>query len=375
MTVSQTSSPQRIARLTPLSAVIAMVERHIGAIPPRPCSLEHALGCALAEDAVAPLLPPAPIALRDGYAVEAAAIADASSYAPVPLAAVPQRVDVGEALPTGTDTVLPLDAVVVRATGAEAIAAVPAGDGALAAGGDAAASAPLRRAGERMHAVSRAAMTAAGITEATFRRPRVGLACGSAVKTAPIEAALALLARAVIAAGGEVLGARDASGLEAALTGGDADAVIAVGGTGSGRRDYAVQTLARLGRVEAHGIALVPGETAAFGFIGARPVLLVPGRLDATLAVWLLLGRPIVARLCGGSVDDFFAMLPLKRKVTSTIGVAELIPVHCSGGMAEPLGSGYLSLAALARSDGWIVVPPESEGFAARTPVAVGPWP
>ena len=68
-------------------------------------------------------------------------------------------------------------------------------------------------------------------------------------------------------------------------------------------------------------------------------------------------------------------MVPLKRKVTSTIGLTELMPVRCAGGMAEPLGSGYLSLTALTRSDGWIVVPADSEGFAAGTPVAVKPWP
>ena len=68
-------------------------------------------------------------------------------------------------------------------------------------------------------------------------------------------------------------------------------------------------------------------------------------------------------------------MLPLKRKVTSTIGLTELVPVRCADGVAEPLGSGYLSFAALTRSDGWIVVPADSEGFAAGTQVAVKPWP
>ncbi len=68
-------------------------------------------------------------------------------------------------------------------------------------------------------------------------------------------------------------------------------------------------------------------------------------------------------------------MLPLKRKVTSTIGMTELVPVRCAGGMAEPLASGYLSFMALAQSDGWIVVPAESEGFPAGAQVAVRPWP
>jgi molybdopterin molybdotransferase len=51
------------------------------------------------------------------------------------------------------------------------------------------------------------------------------------------------------------------------------------------------------------------------------------------------------------------------------------VPVVCADGMAEPLGSGYLSLRALTRSDGFIVVPADSEGYAAGTPVAVRSWP
>ena len=104
-------------------------------------------------------------------------------------------------------------------------------------------------------------------------------------------------------------------------------------------------------------------------------MLLVPGRLDAALAAWLLIGRHLVAKLAGGLVEDTPMILPLRRKVTSTIGMTEIIPVSCSGGMAEPLGSGYLSLTALSRSDGWILVPAESEGFAAGSEVAVNQWP
>jgi len=43
--------------------------------------------------------------------------------------------------------------------------------------------------------------------------------------------------------------------------------------------------------------------------------------------------------------------------------------------VADPLASGYLSFEVLTGSDGWIVVPPDSEGFAAGTQVAVRPWP
>ncbi len=82
-----------------------------------------------------------------------------------------------------------------------------------------------------------------------------------------------------------------------------------------------------------------------------------------------------MAKLAGGTVDDLPLLLSLKRKVASAIGMTELIPVRCSDGMAEPLASGYLSLSALTQSDGFIVVPADSEGFAAGTQVAVTPWP
>jgi molybdopterin molybdotransferase len=370
------SSIQRITRLTPLSAILALIESRVVAAAPQKSAVATALGCTLAEDVVTSQLPPMTIALRDGFAVEAGAIADAGTYSPVPFASKPQRVDVGEPLPSGTDAVAPFDAVNERGDRAEAIAAVSPGEGVLPAGGDCVPRTPLRRAGESVRAIDIAVIAAAGTAEVAVRSPRILIVRGSAAGDPPIDAARQMLALASTAAGGMVLDARgQADGLERALADESADAVIALGGTGSGRRDAAVKTLARLGQVEAHGIAVSPGETAAFGFAGTRPVLLIPGRLDAALAIWLLIGRHLVAKLAGGCIADLPVTLPLKRKVTSTIGLTELIPVSCAGGVAEPLVSGYLSLESLARSDGWIVVPAESEGFAAGTPVAVRAWP
>jgi molybdopterin biosynthesis enzyme len=294
----------------------------------------------------------------------------------VPFASTPQWVDVGEPMPSGTDAVAPFDAVNARGDRTEAIAAVAPGEGVLPAGGDCAPRTPLRRAGESVRAIDIAVVAAAGFAEVTVRSPRIRIACGSAMKTPSIGSALDALAHAATATGCTVVETqREGEGLDRALADESADAVIAVGGTGSGLRDAAVHTLVRLGQVEAHGIAVSPGETAAFGFAGARPVLLIPGRLDAALATWLLIGRYLVAKLAGGDIADLRVTLPLKRKVASTIGLTELVPVGCAGGVAEPLASGYLSLQSLARSDGWIVVPAESEGFAAGTPVAVRAWP
>jgi molybdopterin biosynthesis enzyme len=266
-----------------------------------------------------------------------------------------------------------MDAVMLRGGRFEAVAPVAPGEGVLAVGEDVTPRTPLLCAGTRLRDLDVAAITAARLAEVTVRRPRIRMACAGAARTPPIDAALAMLV-GFGAKGGAVVSEEKGS-LERALSDDQADAVIVIGGTGSGRRDSAVRTLARLGRVEAHGIAISPGETAALGFAGTRPVLLVPGRLDAALAVWLLIGRHLLVKLAGGRIEDLPAMMPLKRKVTSTIGMTELIPVRCCGGLAEPLGSTYLSFTALARSDGWIAVPADSEGFREGAQVAVTLWP
>lgn len=367
-----------MGRLTPLDDVVAAIEAKVAAAEPRRCPPSAAVGATLADDVVVTERPVVPIALRDGYAVEAAAVADAGPYTPMPFAGVPPRIDAGMPLPPDADAVAPLDAVTVTGDHAVAIAAIAPGEGVLPAGGDATARVPLRRAGERLRALDAAVLTAAGVTEIAVRSPRFRIACDGEPPSAPIAACLVLLRQMIGKAGGIVVG--DAGPLAAALADARVDAVIAIGGTGSGRNDGSVRCLAQAGRVECHGMAISPGETAAFGAVGARPVLLIPGRIDATLAVWLLLGRRLIARLAAGSVDQPSTAMPLRHKIASTIGVTELVPVRCIesgdvGVAVEGLGSNYLSFSALTRSDGYIVVPADREGFVAGARVAVRPWP
>jgi molybdopterin biosynthesis enzyme len=371
-TSNQHSGIQRISRLTPLRAILALIESRVSPVKARKCATAAAAGFTLADDVVTAERPTSSIALSDGFAVDAAAVADAGPYAPALLPALPQWIEAGQSLPIGTDAVAPLDAITQRGERVEVIVPVLAGQGVLPAGGDAAAQTVLRRAGERMRDIDCAVAAAVGFAELNVREPRIWIARGRAATTPLIDAGLAMLARFVGKSGATIHG--ELTDLHEALARDEADAVIALGGTGGGRDDESVRTLARLGRVEAHGIAVAPGETAAFGFAGERPVLLMPGRIDAALALWLLIGRRLVAKLAGGGVADTPTVMPLKRKATSTIGMTELIPVSCADGMAEPLGSGYLPFTALARSDGWIVVPADSEGFAAGAEVAVTLW-
>jgi molybdopterin molybdotransferase len=366
---------QRIERLTPLADVLARIDRLVGAVASREVTLAAALGRTLAADVIAARGKPAvALALRDGFAVRAEETLDAGSYAPALLSATPIEVFAGEALPPGADAVMPLDAVVLRGAAGEALAPVAPGDGVLLAELDAKNGQVLCRAGFSLRAIDVAALRALGIERVTVRAPRLRVIParrGDAV----LDAAAAFICHAAAAEG--VLASSyepmstPADALDEPLTDPDTDVVIVVGGTGTGRHDHSVAALARIGRLEVHGIAIAPGETAAFGMIETRPVLLVPGRLDAALALFVTLGRATIGRLAARLADDPPLTATLTRKVTSTIGLVELIPVRRVDGGVEPLASFYLPHGDLARADGLIVVAADREGFPAGASVAI----
>ncbi len=368
----ETESPQRIARLTPLADVLARVDALVKPVAPREVDTAAAIGRVVAGDVNTVLNPRMPLALRDGWAVRSDLTTDASSYAPAPLPAA-ARIDAGEPMPAGADAVAPLDVVVMRGGRAEIIAPIGAGEGVLPAGADADRQTTFVQEGRRLTRVQAAVLAAAGVTRLHICEPRVRVVRARAVGDDVIDAAVALIAGEIAAAGGCV--PRGDAELETALKDDAADAIVAIGGTGSGRHDVAVRTLARCGRVEVHGIALAPGETAAFGAVGPRPVLLLPGRLDSALAVWLVIGRRLMARLCGGTEVETATKARLSRKVASTLGLAEMVPVRMRGGAAEPIASGYVPLSVLAQADGWILVPADSEGYPPGAEVVIRPWP
>jgi molybdopterin molybdotransferase len=362
---------QSIARLTPLAEVLALIDREVKPVALRQVAPGQAWGATLAADVVAATRPAAPRALLDGWALSAEPTRDAGGYAPAPLPQMPVLVEVGHPMPAGADSVAAFDTVKVANGRAEALAPVNPGDGVLPAGADCDAAVPLRRAGERLRAVDVAALAAAGVAQVSVRTPRLRVV---AVRADPIlNAAAQLIASDAARRGGTPDEANGA--LSDALADESTDAVIVIGGTGSGRNDTSVQTLARKGRLLVHGLALTPGETAAFGFAGTRPVLLLPGRLDAALGVWLTVGRWMLARLAAGDDSDPGSTATLARKVTSTVGLAEVVPVRRSGDNVEPLAAKYLPLSALTRSDGWMLVPADSEGYSAGARVQVRPWP
>jgi molybdopterin biosynthesis enzyme len=360
---------QRVTRLAPLPEVYAWL-RTVVPVAPRRIDVEAAVGRIPAADCVAPApVPISSVALRDGWAVQSETVMDASAYAPIPLGPPPVWVEAGDPLPHPADAVLAPEDVVEAAGSAEAVAAAVAGADVLGPGEDAGFGCVLRSAAEQLRAVDIAVLRAAGLTQIAVREPRIRV-----VPVHPLAAVddvvSPLIARAVEAIGGAVIVERGRP-LDEVLLADDVDAVLVIGGTGMGRRDASVRALATVGRVDIHGMGIRPGETAALGRVGPRPVLMLPGRIDAAVAIWLVVGQPLFLQLAAGVSTAPTRQAVLARKVVSTVGLAEVLLVgHLEGGI-EPLASKHFPIQALARAVGWILVPPELEGYPPDTTVKV----
>lgn len=355
------------AALMPLADALERLRTVTVPVTPQSRPLAAANGRIAAETVPVPRAIPGGLsARRDGYAVEAAVIGGASPYAPVLLPRLPSWIEAGALLPTGADAVLPAEGL----EGRTAVAEVGAWEGTRAVGEDLAAGDVLIAAGDQVGPLHLLALGAAGLDRLALRAPRLRLV---ATGTDGPDALNATLAALIAARGGTaetVAVPDDEAAIAEAILGGEAEAVLVVGGTGFGRTDRSAAALDRAGHVAAHGIALRPAETAAIGAAGGRPVLLLPGRPEAALAAFLALARPLLAALAGAA-ESPARPAPLLRKIASTIGLTEVVFVRRRAEGIEPLGSEGLPLRRLAEADGAVLVPPECEGYAEGSQVEV----
>lgn len=337
--------------------------RHLLAVVPL-TDVEHvplrvAAGRVLAQPLVAPHdLPPERRSAMDGYAVRAADLArfdsggDAgsddgpSSGLPVGGAVVAGTVlgralGPGEVVSIATGSVIPdgADAVVmvehtVPIAGASVedgyvtpggrvrvTKAVPAGANIVQAGEDVKTGAELLPRGRRLAARDLAALATFGwATVPVFRRPRLAvLTTGSeicAVEATPgpgqvrdsneyVLAAELESAGADVTWGGVVPDDYDLLQSTVARLCAENDGVLLSGGSSIGPKDLTGRVLASLGPpgVIFHGIDIRPGKPTVFALAGLKPVVGMPGFPTSSIVVFEVFIRPMIARLCGETVD------------------------------------------------------------------------
>lgn len=361
---------------TSLADAVRWLDTHTARLPAEDAA--PAPGRVLAAGIAAPAdLPPESRATRDGVAVRAEATLGAGGYNPILLdagQAVP--VSAGEPLPAGADAVLPVEAAQPSPLGIEVLDALPAGSGVERRGEQAPQGAPLLPAGRVLRPQDLGLLAVLGVGDVVVvRRPVVRILLAGGPRRGA-EADAAMLAALVERDGGrpERYGPHDREALAAALGEPGADLVLVCGRTGLGADDVAPLALAEAGALHVHGVALRPGDSTGLGLVGTVPVVLLPGEPGACAAVYDVLAGRAVRRLAGRPADRAGALVrvPAARKLVSEIGFAEVYRVRIVGGAAEPVASAAVpGLAAVARADGFVLIPAESEGVPAGAEVAV----
>jgi molybdopterin biosynthesis enzyme len=322
--------------------------------------IAEAAGAVLAEDvAAAQPVPARALALRSGYAVSSADLVGVSAYAPAGMAEPPPWVVAGDPLPLGTDAVLPGDAVARTGAFVEIMLDTAPGENARRAGEDLQAGEVLRLAGQVLRPVDVTLAQAAGLQHASIRPFTLHL---RGRQDLPWLGSIAALIGSGIQADVALGGGESERGL-APSPASSADLVIVVG----------LPPSAALGRDPelelAPGVALRGAETTLVMRAGDTPVLVAPPRLDAVLALVYGLIRPLAAALTRREPERPWRRGRLTRKIASPIGLTDLALVRETTGGLEPVGAGAITLSALARAEGFFVLPPESEGLPAGAEV------
>jgi molybdopterin biosynthesis enzyme len=278
-------------------------------------------------------------------------------------------VEAGYRMPNGSDCVVDSDLVELSGSMFQVSGEALPGQGIRRAGADIGEGGLTVAAGRRLRALDLMLARAAGLKKLAIRRPSLHLINVPTMAGHTVTAQL--IAESGRAADAAVIysqaGGRDASSVAKAFSRERCDLVVTVGGTGVGRTDATVEALTMCGALIAHGIALQPGRTTALGKVNNTPVIALPGAPDQALAAWWTLVLPVLDRLSGHLQHT--KTLPLMRKISSSVGIAEIVLLRKSDGAWMPLATGDLSLDHIVRADAWLAVPGGSEGFAAGTPV------
>ncbi len=140
------------------------------------------------------------------------------------------------------------------------------------------------------------------------------------------------------------------------------DIVVFSGGSSVGERDLIMDALKAVGEVIFHGIAVKPGKPTAFGRIGAKPVLGMPGYPTSCLSNAYMLLVPLLRRMARlPAYRPTIVRLPLSRRVVSTTGRHQFYTVRIEDGSATPAFKASGDITSMAHADGYIEIPAQTD--------------
>lgn len=352
------------------------------------CPLMDALGGVTAAPIYSPLAwPRADTSAMDGYAVNAADLADlpcrlplsqriAAGMAPAPhTAGTAARLFTGAWLPPGADTVVIQEDCTADKGYVTFTTSVQRGAHVRAAGSEIAAGAMIFPAGQRLRAQEIGLAAACGLaTLPLVRRVRVAIFAtgdelrepGTPLSPGKIYNANRYTLSALLRGWGcEVIDyglvadrlTDTIDALRAAAN--DADVVITSGGVSVGEEDHITAAVAALGHLKVWRIAIKPGKPLAYGRLGDTPYFGLPGNPASLLVTGCLFVRPYLLRLRGvQAVTPPVYFLPAGFTWPKASPRREYLRARCEQGQVTlHAHQGSASLFAASWAEGLVCVP------------------
>ncbi len=267
----------------------------------------------------------------------------------------------GASVPLGTTAVARLEATRRAGDELRLTAPVPIGRDLHRAGAAIARGTLLAGPGRPIDGLAWAALLAAGVERVPVRRLRIAvLATGDELarprRGAParVDAIGPWLTSAAspwaTVRRAEPVPDRDRA-LRAAIeaAGRESDLVVTIGGTSVGPRDRTKPAVAAAGRIVVGGTRVNVLKRAGVGWVGGRPVLMLPGQVESAVVAFHEFGLRLIGRMRGvelGAVESrrLAAGFSVEHRMDSTVLFERV------GDRIRPLGWGVTRYAALLRA-------------------------
>jgi molybdopterin molybdotransferase len=398
-----------------------LVEEHAAGLRPRGKELVDLLesaGLVLAEPVAADRnFPPFPRATRDGYAVRAADLLQLPAMlevmgeiragsAPEPAIKLEPgqsaAIMTGAPAPNGADAVVMLEYTSRHGDQVEITKGIAVGDNIVPIGAEAKRGDGLLSPGKRLdHAAIAVAASVGRSHLLVYRKPQAAvLSTGDEVvdidvppgRTQIRNSNSYSLAAQIQAAGGEPvllpIAPDEADRLRELIADGfESDLLLLTGGVSMGKYDLVEQVLADFqAEFFFTGAQIQPGRPVVFGRVpcgagapardsmnsaGHKYFLGLPGNPVSTMVTFELFARPMLEALAGMPPRKLvFLHAKLKSEIRTKLGLKRFLPAVLSGEFERSevelvrwQGSG--DIAAMARSNCYIVIPPDRERIAA----------
>lgn len=405
-------SPHRDVRMrgfaerADVAQVLRLLDERLAPLPPETVKVREAAGRVLAREARADRDVPAfDRAAMDGYALKGALTFGASAVQPLRFRVLGEarpghpfagqigdgeatRIMTGAPLPAGADAVLPAEHARAEGDQVAALDAVAPGRHVGRRGEDVAAGDLLLAAGRRLRPQDAGVLASVGLAGIdVVRRPAVTILItgdellppGARPEGCRIVDTNSLVLEALVRRDGGAphlppILADDRRALKRALEAARGDVVLVSGGSSVGSEDHAPTLIAELGTLPVHGVALRPASPTGVGFLGDRPVFLIPGNPVSCLCAYEFFAGPAVRRLAGLPFEWPHRRVAARvaRKIVSEVGRVDYVRVRLAGDGVSPIAvSGASVLSSTVKADGVVIVPRESEGHAPGDTVTV----